>query len=324
MFAIKVSVTATVNNRTLNERDLRALRIFRVAAQAGGFSAAERQLNMSKATISRQIKDVEDRLGARLCTRGPQGFELTAAGVAALRFAEVALDALDRILPEVDATRGVISGKLILGLTDNVIGNPESRIHLALQNLQAVAPTIDLAVQTMTTNEMIRALLDRRVDIAIKGVYEKNPSLEYLDLFEETHRLYWLPAQSANPRQLPLVFRAVQPFVEDALTRLGFTRGPEAIGLESVATLIATGHYVGLLPTHYARMLPARLGLQEVPDSPTYRVMFSAVTNPLRPLPRAAEKLLELLERETRASLGEPQTSAQRVPGPDSVCSIPG
>lgn len=66
--------------RVLNERDLRALRIFCVAAQAGGFSAAENKLNMTKTTISRQIKSVEETLGAKLCSRGPQGFELTEAG----------------------------------------------------------------------------------------------------------------------------------------------------------------------------------------------------------------------------------------------------
>jgi DNA-binding transcriptional LysR family regulator len=104
-----------------------------------------------------------------------------------------------------------------------------------------------------------------------------------------------------NAAGLPVI-TASPPFVEDALTRLGFNRGPEAIGLESVATLIATGHYVGLLPSHYARMLSPRLPLEEVAETPTYRVTFSAVTNPLRPLSRAAQKLLELLELETRVA----------------------
>lgn len=282
--------------RTLNERDLRALRIFRVAAQAGGFSAAERRLNMTKATISRQIKDVEERLGVRLCTRGPQGFELTEAGVAALRYAEIALDALDRILPEVDATRSVISGTLIVGMTDNLIGNPGSTLHLALDRLREAAPAVAVEVHTMTTNQLIRSLAERRLDIAIKGVYERDASLEYRPLFTECHRLYYVEGSSQTaPADRPLVFRAVQPFVESAMRDLGFTRGPEAVGLESVALLIASSHYVGILPTHYAQLLQGRYALRELPDTPAYEVQFCAVTNPARPLSRAAEKLLELL-----------------------------
>lgn len=282
--------------RTLNERDLRALRIFRVAAQAGGFSAAERRLNMTKATISRQIKDVEQRLGARLCTRGPRGFELTEAGAAALRQTEIALDALDRILPEVDATRAVISGKLVLGITDNLIGNPGSTLHLALDRLSQAAPAVEVELHTMTTNQLLRALAERRLDIAIKGVYERDSALEYHPLFTECHRIYGVEAGGAGaPEHRPLVFRAVQPFVESALQDLGFTRGPEAVGLESVALLIASGHYIGILPTHYARLWHTQYALRELPGTPTYEVEFCAVTNPARPLSRAAEKLLGLL-----------------------------
>ena len=50
-----------------DERDLRSLRVFCNAAQAGGFAAAEKQLLMSKASISRHIRQVEGRLGVRLC-----------------------------------------------------------------------------------------------------------------------------------------------------------------------------------------------------------------------------------------------------------------
>lgn len=296
----------------LNERDLRALRIFRVAAQARGFSAAERMLGMTKATISRQIKDIEDRLGARLCHRGPQGFELTEVGRVALRVTEEALDALDRIRPEVDALRDVLTGKIMLGLTDNVIGNPLSRIQIALGRLCSRAPMVDLSVETLPSSELLRMLLDRRLHVVIKGVFEKLPPLEYVDLFPETHRIYRLAdgalqasagAKNLKPgRHLPLVYRAEQPFIEDALSRQGFQRGPEAFGLESIATLIASGHFCGMLPIHYAALLNQRVELAVIPDTPSYEVMFSAVFNTTRPLPRSAEVLIELLASEHQHS----------------------
>ncbi len=172
-----------MRRRALNERDLRALRIFRAAAQAKGFAAAEKQLGMSKATISRQIKAVEDRLGCKLCVRGPQGFELTQDGETALWYAKEALDALDRIFPAMDAARSVVSGSLIMGMSDNVIGNPAGRIQRALDDLGREAPGVDLTLQTMPTNSLINALLERRLDIVVKGVHDVHqrlPSLNYM------------------------------------------------------------------------------------------------------------------------------------------------
>ena len=58
--------TASMSRPDFDERGLRSLRIFCAVAQANGFAAAEKQLNMSKASISRHIREVEDTLGARL------------------------------------------------------------------------------------------------------------------------------------------------------------------------------------------------------------------------------------------------------------------
>ncbi|KAG1274734.1 hypothetical protein G6F64_015054 [Rhizopus arrhizus] len=55
----------TVARPEFTERDLRSLRIFCAVAQANGFAAAEKQLNMSKASISRHVREVEETLGWR-------------------------------------------------------------------------------------------------------------------------------------------------------------------------------------------------------------------------------------------------------------------
>ncbi|WP_416260861.1 LysR family transcriptional regulator [Gibbsiella quercinecans] len=282
--------------RVLNERDLRALRIFCVAAQAGGFSAAENKLNMTKTTISRQIKSVEETLGAKLCSRGPQGFELTEAGKAALVYAQEALDALDRIFPAIDASREIISGDLSIGFSDNTIGNPGSFLHLALKELHHMAPMVNLSLHTLTAPQLIQALLDRKLDIAVKGIMEhqKVISLRYIELYSESHQLYFIASELPGEKR-PVVFRRQQAFVEESIARLGYRRGPEANGIEAVAMLIATGQYVGILPTHYAERLRPELPLQEVPGTPRWEVKHYAVTHGSRPLSPAAETMLKLL-----------------------------
>lgn len=288
-----------MTSRTLNEKDLRALRIFCVVAQSGGFSAAEKSLNMTKATISRQIKSIEETLGASLCTRGPKGFELTAAGQSALLYAREALGALDRIFPAMDASRGVISGPLVMGITDNVISHTDSHLNQALKALRLRAPQVQLSLQVMPASQLIQALLDRRLDIVIKGVmdYQKTPSLQYVELYSESHSLYTLAGNEVIAYQLPLVYRAQQAFVEDALARLHVTRGPEAVGIEAVAMLILAGDSIGILPNHYAQLMQSRFPLVKVPNSPQWTVKHYAVTHAAYPISPAAEEMITELRR---------------------------
>lgn len=182
----KSETTMTDIVDSLVEKDLKGLRIFRVAAEAGGFGAAEKRLRMSRATISRRIKDVETKLGTPLCTRGPQGFQLTEAGRAVLGLTAEALDALDRIKPQVEALRGLVTGDLAIGITDNAFSNPNCRVSDALRQLEQTATGLHLEIHTLTLTELSRALVDRRIHVAIQGAHERSPSLRYVDLLKRS------------------------------------------------------------------------------------------------------------------------------------------
>jgi LysR family transcriptional regulator, hca operon transcriptional activator len=65
--------------------ELRHLRYFIAVAEAGSVTvAAARKLHTSQPSLSRQIRDLEDEVGAQLLTRGARGSELTPAGRAFL------------------------------------------------------------------------------------------------------------------------------------------------------------------------------------------------------------------------------------------------
>src|SRR2546422_11733095 len=72
--------------------ELRHLRYFVAVAEAGSLTvAAERKLHTSQPSLSRQIRDLEDEVGARLLTRRARGIELTPAGRAFLDHARPVL-----------------------------------------------------------------------------------------------------------------------------------------------------------------------------------------------------------------------------------------
>lgn len=90
-------------------------RAFVRVAELGGFSAAARALNASQPAISRQVADLEARLGARLLHRSSTGVSLTEEGRSFLEAARQALDAADGAIGAVGARRGEVAGEVRLG-----------------------------------------------------------------------------------------------------------------------------------------------------------------------------------------------------------------
>jgi LysR family transcriptional regulator, hca operon transcriptional activator len=76
--------------------ELRHLRYFVAIAEVGSLTvAAEKILHTSQPSLSRQIRDLENEVGAALMTRKARGVELTAAGRAFLDHARLALIQVD-------------------------------------------------------------------------------------------------------------------------------------------------------------------------------------------------------------------------------------
>jgi len=60
--------------------DIRHIRYFLAVADSGSVAAAARQLDIVQPALSRQIRDLEEELGAPLVLRSAKGVELTAVG----------------------------------------------------------------------------------------------------------------------------------------------------------------------------------------------------------------------------------------------------
>jgi DNA-binding transcriptional LysR family regulator len=293
-----------------DEKDLRSLRVFCSVAQAGGFAAAEKQLLMSKASISRHVREVEERLGVQLCERGPAGFRLTPEGEVAVKLASSALRSLERIRPEIDAVHGVLSGCLSIGIGEHAISHADFQFPQALARLRERAPNVKPEISVMTFTELDQALRENRVDIALRGKYVEDGEFRYLPLFRETHRVYVSTLVGEQEgKTLPLVFR-MHPYVQQAIDKWGYQRGPAAGGLEAIGVLIATGHYQGLLPTHFGNLLAKRYPLRLQADSPAFSHPICAVTNPAHPFTHRAELFLKILE-ELHEGLSESSGDSQ-------------
>ena len=103
----------------LHKADLHLLAVFTTVAECGGFAAAQVALNVSQSTISRQIGDLEKRLGLRLYQRGRSGFRLTDKGRIVYEACQHLSTALESFRTAVGALRGELVGDLSIAAIDN-------------------------------------------------------------------------------------------------------------------------------------------------------------------------------------------------------------
>ncbi|MGE0240687.1 MAG: LysR family transcriptional regulator [Parvibaculaceae bacterium] len=293
-----------VDDISLSERDLRALRLFRSVVDAGGLTAAERDVGLERSTLSRQIKALEERLGAAICRRGPRGFDLTDFGRDVLVAAVALEDALEGMNRELSRAKGIIRGELKFGIVDNCITNPESRVIETLAQFAETAPAVDLSVVIGQPAELLRALHEFRINCCVLGTFPRDCSLAVDPLFTEEFRLYISSNLRPTPRFEELRERGIELILQDGPTPVpeplrtaSLRRAVGAEGLEAVAFLIGTGRYAGQLPSHYASALKARFPICEVPglERAAVKVSLSLVSLVSRPATRAHEHMRALL-----------------------------
>lgn len=142
--------------------DLNELLIFAKVAEKQSFTEAARDLGLPKATVSRKVRDLEDRLGTRLLARTTRRVSPTEAG-------QILQDYCGRIAQEIDdaeaavsrmqsAPRGTlrISAPYTLGLAwlapiaaEFLVLHPGIRLNLELSNARVdlVGQGYDLAIR---------------------------------------------------------------------------------------------------------------------------------------------------------------------------------
>jgi len=251
--------------------ELRHLRYFVAVADAKSLTvAAKSKLHTTQPSLSRQIRDLEEEIGAQLLTRSARGIELTAAGSA---FLEHARSVLLRADAAVEAARRVAHParpRFAMGfLTGHELGwMPE-----ALRILRNELPNVDVLVSSQYSPQLANALLDGTVDAAFLRREKGVPGLAFRLLVKE-------PLAAILPRDHPLAARkAIAPqdlagekfvsvsdtapvlraIIDDYLKRSDIHIAPdhEADHLAMGMSLIASTRGVGLLPSYAKNFLPS-------------------------------------------------------------------
>jgi DNA-binding transcriptional LysR family regulator len=146
--------------------DLRQLSYFVAVAEEGQFTRAATRVSVAQPAVSAQIRRLERELGQPLFHRDQRAVRLTAAGEALLPHARAALAAAERGRDEVASLRGLLHGRLRVG----VAGPVDHRFAEALGDFHRAHPAVEISVTQQHNEPLLEAVARGDVDAAIVGV----------------------------------------------------------------------------------------------------------------------------------------------------------
>ena len=169
--------------------DLRQVRYFVVVADHRHFGRAATALRVAQPSLSRQIRRLEQQLGARLFDRNTQGTRLTEAGEVFLPAAKALLRSASRAAGQTRAAAQ--PSRITIGYTMGVI------VTAAALEMRRQHPDADVQVVHVGWDQARDALLQHRVDALVTRLPFPTDQLHVTVLYDEprvlvvprTHRL---------------------------------------------------------------------------------------------------------------------------------------
>ena len=269
--------------------ELRHLRYFVAVAEAGSLTvAAELTLHTSQPSLSRQIRDLEDEVGAQLLVRRARGIELTPAGRTFLDHARLVLSQVEAAAGA--ARRAAHPAKPCFSM-GFLTGHELTWMPEALQILRDELPNIDVMISSQYSPLLADGLSKGKIDAAFLRREKGVPGLAFRLLVNEPlmvimptdHRL--AARQVISPQDLvgetfvtvsdtAPVLRAI---IDNYLRRAGINITPAhaADHVTMGMSLIASTGGVGLLPAYAQNFLNSTVTSRPLKgDTPTIELVL--------------------------------------------------
>ncbi|MFJ2327161.1 LysR substrate-binding domain-containing protein [Pseudomonas sp. NPDC087690] len=260
--------------------DIRQLRYFVVVAEEEHVGRAAERLHISQSPLSRQIAQLEERLGLTLFERSQQRIRLTRDGQTFLAETRALLTHANRLESLGKRLGRGEEGGLCIGYIENAMH--AGVLPNALRVLRADRPNVHVALYNLSSAEQLEGLRQRSLDIALvsEPPTDDDPDLLSLQVLDdpmllalpEHHRLAqqsvlspedlaeqeWIgvqPRQDANDEFVSACIRA--GFNPDV--RMQATEPFTALGL------VASGLGIAMIQKGLSHNAPPGVVLREVP-----------------------------------------------------------
>jgi len=167
------------------------LRLFLVILEEGSLRRAAERLHISQSAITRQIQLLEHDLGGRVLERTSAGIHPTSGGHALADKARDLLGGYDSVMAEVRSLVRGEADRLRIGYVASAV---QEYLGPALRVLRRTYPKLKVKMLDQTPGEMIIALRQGEIDLALTG-----HGVDLLSRDFYTHKLASVPSLVALP-----------------------------------------------------------------------------------------------------------------------------
>ena len=171
--------------RTVASRiELRHLRYFAATIEHETIGRAAETLGITQPALSRQLRDLEDEIGASLLNRTARGIVPTLAGETLFQDAMRILRTVDQLALEAQRALRGAEGNCVIGVSPTPL--VWDVITRAVAMCSRRSPSIDVAVEDVPSPRQATVLNEGRIDIALG---HRHPGLPLLERTVERRRL---------------------------------------------------------------------------------------------------------------------------------------
>lgn len=249
--------------------ELRHLRYFVAVAEAGSLTvAAETRLHTAQPSLSRQLRDLEQEVGAQLFVRGARGIELTPSGRAFLDHARLALGQASEAIAAARRAARPAKESFSVGFLS---GQEVDWLPRVTQILRDDLRNIDFKISSLYSPDVADAVERREIDLGFCRV-EPRPAVTYQVIAHEPivvilpsdHRL--ASQAEIDPRDLKnemfIGYSDVPHVLRDVVARyfrkcgLKITPSQSLDNFATGISLVASTRGITLLPSYVEPLLP--------------------------------------------------------------------
>lgn len=151
-------------------------------AEYKNFTVASEHCFVTQPTLSMQIQKLEEELDTRIFNRNKKPIQLTEIGTKIIEQAKIIVDESNRINDIVDQQKGYIGGDFRLGIIPTIM---PTLLPLFLKVFIKRYPKVNLKIEELTTDEIIKKLIDGHIDVAIAATPLENSLVKERVLYYE-------------------------------------------------------------------------------------------------------------------------------------------
>ncbi|CAI0898182.1 HTH-type transcriptional activator CmpR [Serratia proteamaculans] len=290
----------------MGKLNLDQLQTFAQVIKQGSFSGAGATLGLTQPAVSLQIRQLERSLNVKLIERVAKRIRPTAAGAVLLGHRHRINSAVDEALSDMANHASNIMGNVILGT------GATACIHLLppiLRELKHSYPMLTVGVRTGNTDDMVRAVEENRLDIALVTLPASGRNVLITPILQDEFVAIFPAADPSLPMTFSPDALSAYPFVvfesgsstrlliDDWFRQAGSSNNPimELGSIEAIKEMVSAGLGFSIVPRMALAGNTENPGIIQRSLSPSLERTLGIALRQDKPLTKGLQKVINRL-----------------------------